>query len=424
MSIYSCIDRIESILSGAQAKKLDSADLEFFRSLMQDLESLDGKRDEGIDTKFELILDKIELRSTSIPRLSKYLAKELKEINSDLYVVKYGIGISSHRWGGDDKRIYSCIGNLEELLSSDREKPALSSGDAVLLAHLKDELTEIGLKYAAGQFAHDQLRVFLTELRSRLTADPLPPKQMSFKLIAILEKLSFVTGRNVTLTAFEKKLEAQYDALLESPLLFKPIQQGEIKERGLSKGECYGFAKSMADSELSPYKGGKDIAFNKAIYEYQKNFGDRQKDNQYIQRTRLTRVHFCPFLREQATQLYEIATSRENMGKDLLVGLTARIGTHATYLSCQPDGQVWFTDSNHGAFKFKDKDQFIEAYCLIYMYQSQQRPTMANTFYQVALLQEQKGHKQEDSITWSGKWRSMLTGGKYDGRVGPYLSIF
>lgn len=423
MSIYSCIDRIDKLLSGAQAKNLLPADREFFQSLSDELEELDKEDDPGTDTKFEFILSKIDDRLASEAALPKRITKELQEINSDLLTVRYGIGISSHSGQGGHQRIYSCIEHVIKLMSSDPKSTPLLPVDEKLLVALKTELTEIGLRYDAGFPTDAQLKAVLKKILSRITSEPALPKQVSLKLLDIFETLSFVSNSKGPLTVFEKKLEAQYEALLNSPLLLKPIQQGKMKEIGISKGECYGFSMSMADSTLSPYKGDRDIVFNRAIYNYQKYVGDRKKDHETIKRTRLTRLHFCPSLKEQASQLYKLASSPENIGKDLMVHLQCSLGGHATYLNIQADGSIRYMDPNHGAFLFKDKDQFISAYRLMYMHSANMNPAMAYKFYEVHLLEENARPKEKESITWSGKWRSFLTGGKYDKRGSAVVSV-
>jgi hypothetical protein len=308
-------------------------------------------------------------------------------------------------------------------MSSDPKSTHLLPVDEKLLVALKTELTEIGLRYDAGFPTDAQLKAVLKKILSRITSEPALPKQVSLKLLDIFETLSFVSNSKGPLTVFEKKLEAQYEALLNSPLLLKPIQQGKMKEIGISKGECYGFSMSMADSTLSPYKGDRDIVFNRAIYNYQKYVGDRKKDHETIKRTRLTRLHFCPSLKEQASQLYKLASSPENIGKDLMVHLQCSLGGHATYLNIQADGSIRYMDPNHGAFLFKDKDQFISAYRLMYMHSANMNPAMAYKFYEVHLLEENARPKEKESITWGGKWRSFLTGGKYDKRGSAVVSV-
>lgn len=170
---------------------------------------------------------------------------------------------------------------------------------------------------------------------------------------------------------------------------------------------------SMADSNLSPYTNRKEqIEFNKTIHEYQKNQRDRKKDQQRIKRTRLTTKTFCPSLTEQAEKLYKIGS--EHLGEDLAVTLQSKLGGHETYLSVQKDQKIRYADSNHGVFLFDNKEQFISAYKLMYQYHNQQIPDSAYTFFSVSQLKEDKNNELAESITLGGKWRSLLSGTKYD----------
>lgn len=79
----------------------------------------------------------------------------------------------------------------------------------------------------------------------------------------------------------------------KKPFPCNPINAGEVKECGKSNGDCYGYQMSMADSDLSPYKNnGQSLKYNKAIYKYQNNQSNREQDQRYIKRTRLTMKNF------------------------------------------------------------------------------------------------------------------------------------
>lgn len=210
------------------------------------------------------------------------------------------------------------------------------------------------------------------------------------------------------------ELNDQYEALLKSRLLVNELVQGTMKELGASGGQCYGFTMSMADSGLSPYKNKdkKHIEFNKAIHKYQRNQNNREKDQKYIKTTRLTIKTFCPSLTEQAEELYRIAS--EHIGEDLSVSLQCKLGGHATYLSIQDDQKIRYTDSNHGVFLFDNKEQFISAYKLMYQYHNQKIPEVAYTFFSVSQLKEDINNELAESNTLTGKWRSLLTGSKYE----------
>ncbi len=290
-----------------------------------------------------------------------------------------------------------------------------------------------------GDDSHFDLNALLDERISFImeklngSRPPRLSKPIETEIIEIYNNLSMM--RNIAplsaskkegLTLSEEQTKLQYDALLESTSTVQKFNQGKIQFMGLSEGECYGFVRNMAKPD-SIYKTGKSIVFSRAVYDAQKNQGDRKKDNEEITRTRLTNNIFCPLLEEQAKKLYEIASAQDNVGKDLSITLTRSLGAHATYLRYQNNGEVWYMDPNHGAFIFKSKEQFIAAYRTIYMHKSQTpRKVDPYKFYQVELLQKQKENEQGDIQTFKGKWRSFLNGPKYgDASVdwGGFVSI-
>jgi len=246
-------------------------------------------------------------------------------------------------------------------------------------------------------------------------------KQLSELLTKISLDLQAVVDRTINLNIKlpPKKndgiINDAYTALVNSPLLVKSINQGKLAELGNDLGGCYGFTFSMADSALSPYKGEnneRQIKFSKEIYEYQTNQTNRNKDQGKIKKTRLTRKFFCPSFKQQAENLYEIANQRP--GKDLAVMLSGKVGAHSVYLSRQDDGKIRYMDPNHGAFLFDTKEQFIAAYRLLYMQQSQQTDGNAVfQFYSVDQLREDPQLKEKESRTFAGKIRTLLTGSKY-----------
>lgn len=243
------------------------------------------------------------------------------------------------------------------------------------------------------------------------------PKPMEDLLTFLQDDLTAVknglqpTPKMVPDTKFESQLRDEYKKLQTSHFLVKPIIQGEMRELGLSLGECYGITYSMADSTLSPYiHKERDFNFNRSIHNYQLNQSDRAKDQQTIKSERLTRVHFCPSIKEQAENLYEIA--KTHPGQDLAVSLKGNMGAHATYLSMQSNGQIRYMDPNHGAFLFNTKDEFISAYRLMYQLHSHIL-SKDYTFYAVSKLVEDRELNKTESLTSQGKIRSLITGSKY-----------
>lgn len=141
-----------------------------------------------------------------------------------------------------------------------------------------------------------------------------------------------------------------------------------------------------------------------------------------IKRTRLTNIQFCPSLKKQAEQLFDIASN--HIGEHLFIQLECEESAHATYLSIQQDNlKIRYADSNHGAFLFDSKDQFISAYRIMYHHHNQAFPDKAYTLFSVNQLIEDKENKLTASNTFSGKVRSLLNGVKYPKNTSSSLQI-
>ena len=310
------------------------------------------------------------------------------------------VGLKSNHLIGDERKFLMQISDhLHTVtLSSDYQSQEI----AVLNKVLKDIK-----KYSMSHTPSKQLSELLTKI--------------SLDLQAVVDK---ATEPSVKSSPKKEQgiINDEYQALIDSPLLVKSINQGKLAELGNDFGGCYGFTFSMADSALSPYKSenkGRQIKFSKEIYDYQTNQTNRNKDQGKIKKTRLTRKLFCPSFRQQAENLYEIANQRP--GKDLSFILSGKVGAHSVYLSRQEDGKIRYMDPNHGAFLFDTKEQFIAAYMLLYMQQSQQTGGMAVfQFYSVEQLREDPQLREKESRTFAGKIRTLLTGSKYlDNHLAP-----
>ncbi|USQ12975.1 hypothetical protein J2N86_09700 [Legionella lytica] len=152
--------------------------------------------------------------------------------------------------------------------------------------------------------------------------------------------------------------ENDYKKLQTSEYLIMPFEQGKLVKMGTSFGECHGFTYAMANPKLSPYKNpDMEIDLNQDVHNYQRFQSNRQKDQQSIKRTRLTRKYFCPAPLQQARQILNIA--EKNKGKELFLSLKRVIGGHACYLSVQDDGKIRYMDPNYGAFLFHRAQDFI-----------------------------------------------------------------
>ncbi len=188
------------------------------------------------------------------------------------------------------------------------------------------------------------------------------------------------------------------------------IKQSNLEKMGKSSGACYGFTYAMVDPELSPYKNPDVIIdLNKEIHLYQKNQFVREKDQQAIKRTRLTREYFCPDSRQQAQQILNVA--EKNKGKELYLERRCSAGGHACYLSVQNDGKIRYMDPNHGAYLFQSPNDFIDFYTIAAVKEKEAGADFR--FYSLSELKCDKNLELTESKTWQGTMRTFLTGSKY-----------
>lgn len=189
------------------------------------------------------------------------------------------------------------------------------------------------------------------------------------------------------------------------------LDQNESYKLGSSRGECYGFTLAMVDPALSPYKNKiEKIDLNEKIHNYQKNQRDREKDQELIKRTRLTREYFCPNPRKRAQKLFDFAT--EHQGKELQLALRCSVGNHACYLSIQNDQEIRYMDPNHGVYLFDNNKDFIDFY--VAAAQKEKEKGLDFHFYALEELVYDEGHQLVESRTMMGKIRTLLMGSKYD----------
>lgn len=204
--------------------------------------------------------------------------------------------------------------------------------------------------------------------------------------------------------------------------LIASINQAELVKMGTSSGECYGFTYAMANPNLSPYKNpGMGIDLNQDVHNYQKFQSNREKDQQSIKRTRITRKHFCPDAQQQARQILSIA--ERNKGKELFLHRRCAAGGHACYLSVQDDGQIRYMDPNYGAFLFHHAQDFIDFY--VAAARASKEAGLDYRFYSLAEIKYDEKEQLTETKTWQGKIRTLLTGPKYgDSEVSDTVSFF
>ena len=182
-----------------------------------------------------------------------------------------------------------------------------------------------------------------------------------------------------------------------------PINQGLDYRLGTSTGYCYGYAFAMVDPELSPYISGRtSLSLNQKIHIYQNHVFHPLAE---IKRTRLTGRYFCPDMRKQAEEILNVAS--EQQGEVIEITLRAQKVAHAVSMRVRMDHQVEYMDANHGAYLFKNKEDFIDFYML------SRRADFKYKFYEIVALKNDVSKKLKEPTSVRGKIRSVLYGTKY-----------
>ncbi len=333
--------------------------------------------------------------------------------------------------------LFQCIDRLDAILMAIDENERSSwylfgKGKAQLIEETAHEKTlALSLKSCLQAREHtDNYDHFTTELKlidayRRQINKELPPYLKSIKddlnqmrLMAAKKRDSPKATTSANFDAKQVKdakirmsLDENYRKFQKSPYLIATLRQGKDHRLGLSRGECYGFTFAMVDPELSLYKKPHTaLHLNRKIHEYQKFQMDRDHDQDHIKRKRLTREYFCPDPQKQVMEIYAIA--KKNQGKELGLMRRASVGSHASYLCVEPIGNIRYMDPNHGVYLFKTKEEFCEFYLTASKIDKQQGVQFK--FYNIDELRDDQHHQLEESISWSGKIRSLLTGNKYN----------
>ncbi len=193
-----------------------------------------------------------------------------------------------------------------------------------------------------------------------------------------------------------------------------------------SDGYCLGYTYFMADPTCSPYKTSNYvwsmagdppvIHLNKKIFDYQNH---QDKPNTMIRSSRLTRRHFCSDIRKQAEEIYSYGLQYIN--NELCLTLTKPMGKahHAVYF-CVTPSNIRYMDANHGVYLFKNKDEFLDFYCMI----MEAYFPLHYVVYEVRHIQHERNSQVTESKTLSGKFRTLLTGAKYDIDINTILFIW
>ena len=173
-----------------------------------------------------------------------------------------------------------------------------------LIPSIRDALTDISsdLKAMGSQTrSKDDERDMLESLLSQMPNIGLSPPILPDKFFADILPISPDTRALATL----------YDDLRSSRLTVKSFTQGRDIPTGDSKGECYGFVKSMADHSLSlynPANADKPLVFNQTVYDYQKTNRIEQKIKQGSKQSASAENIFAPQLTHK--QMHFITTPK------------------------------------------------------------------------------------------------------------------
>ncbi len=174
--------------------------------------------------------------------------------------------------------------------------------------------------------------------------------------------------------------------------------QGLLPAFGSSLGECYG---------LSIDYGRHRIANKHEPFAFQESAAEIQADQrskhpgQKIFLKRLGQCEYEPNLAKQAKGLADYAFRHK--GQHLAIKLKSGTDQHLCYLEYTSSGRWHYFEPNQGAFEFKRRDEFEAFYYDLYA----PNENLWHS-YQVSTLE------QDSPVnTWSGKWRSFLTGSNY-----------
>ncbi|CAM4505491.1 MAG: hypothetical protein LEGION0403_FIIPPAGN_02575 [Legionella sp.] len=308
--------------------------------------------------------------------------------------------------------LYTCIDLLDYKLD-ELSKEGLVLADQEFLNNLKEQLNQ--------RIADDNYTDFSADIgliRSYLEKNQNTKIEQCLKLIRFdLQKIDSDVKHAEIVSSILKYLNIvklkvnlpDYKKFQTPEYLIAPIEQSRLVKMGTSSGYCYGFTYSMVNPKLSPYKNpSMNIDLNQDVHNYHTSQGNRQKDQQSIKRTRLTRIYFCPDAQQQARHILNFAET--NKGKELALILSRKVGGHACYLSVQDDGNIRYMDPNYGAFLFHRASDFID------LYVAAAQAGYAYHFYYLSEMNYDEKEQLTESKTWQGKIRTLLTGPKYHDR--------
>ncbi len=235
--------------------------------------------------------------------------------------------------------------------------------------------------------------------------------QATDELTLIKQKFKTIINDEVQLKRVPL-LQQAYEKYQSSQYKVQNINQHFFPELADSRGFCYGIVQSMVIPESNPYLEenlDKPFRVTANIEKFQNNQISEKKDSKIIKTTRLTREHSCPNLQKQAQEIYTIA--KQNLGKDLQIHLGYHFNSqHLCYMKVISDNEIRYMDPIHGAYFFKDEEEFIEFYIV-----SNQILSSATSYvrYKISEIRYAPNEFANNHKTYEGKLRSLLTGAKY-----------
>ncbi|MCH9756659.1 MAG: hypothetical protein K0U37_05680 [Gammaproteobacteria bacterium] len=187
------------------------------------------------------------------------------------------------------------------------------------------------------------------------------------------------------------------------------IQQDK-EPLGTLDGACYGIITLMANHEKSPYYNidAPRLTINRTVYEAQENQKNETLDQRFVKKHLLTRRHFCSNKEQQAKEI--LAYAKDNFSKDLLLTSSGLIGKHACYLRIQvkedKTQEIWYMDPNYGAFRLNTEAEFIELHSTI-------SKICDFTQYQLQEMTYDPSNTKTPEFSFSDIWFVLSTGSRY-----------
>jgi hypothetical protein len=218
-------------------------------------------------------------------------------------------------------------------------------------------------------------------------------------IAAMIAKLAFVskTGEH----------PIQHTALIQEQYrgnVYFLMSQATLPALGTSTGECYGLAIDYGLSRMN--RKPAPFSFQHTAAEIQTEQHTKHPAKKlYLKR--LGQCEYQPKLDEQAKLLADYAL--KHSGEHLVIKLKSETDQHLAYLQYTPPNKWHYFEPNNGAFAFTERQDFEKFYNDLYS-------ELDNPWHS---FQASKLMRKKPRNTWTGKWRSLLTGSNY--QVGTWV---